>query len=321
MNYRPLVSILINNYNYGQFLPEAIASALNQNYDRVEVIVVDDGSTDHSRDLIAAYGDQIIPILKPNGGQASAFNAGFAASQGELICFLDADDYCQVDKVSRLIDLLQQHPDCGWIFHELTDVDGIGQVLELHRAAGITELEVADYRQHLLTGQPIATIFPATSGLCFTRSVLQQVLPMPEALRISADNYLRLAAACMAPGLLIPNQFAVHRIHGKNAFEARTDSAFLHAETNIKTSYYLRQRFPQTKPFVDRLFSHAVGWLAGSTKVSQVWTIPESQQYFQDYFSPSVWCKCSPRILYNYVRAALREPQRMDLSQLQVENP
>jgi glycosyltransferase involved in cell wall biosynthesis len=68
----PLVSILINNYNYGRFLTEAIDSALNQTYSNIEVIVVDDGSTDNSQEIIKSYQDKIIPILKPNGGQASA---------------------------------------------------------------------------------------------------------------------------------------------------------------------------------------------------------------------------------------------------------
>jgi glycosyltransferase involved in cell wall biosynthesis len=88
-----LVSIIINNYNYDRFLAEAINSALNQTYPYTEVIVVDDGSTDNSRQIIAEYGDRIIPILQPNGKQASAFNNGFAHSKGEIIIFLDSDDY------------------------------------------------------------------------------------------------------------------------------------------------------------------------------------------------------------------------------------
>jgi len=79
---QPLVSIIINNYNYARFLRDAIDSALNQTYDRTETIVVDDGSTDNSREIIAGYGDRIIPVLKENGGQNSAFDAGFAASAG-----------------------------------------------------------------------------------------------------------------------------------------------------------------------------------------------------------------------------------------------
>jgi cellulose synthase/poly-beta-1,6-N-acetylglucosamine synthase-like glycosyltransferase len=88
----PLASIIIDNYNYGRLLKDAIDSALAQTYRNTEVIVVDDGSTDNSREIIAGYGDRIIPVLKENGGQASALNAGFAVSQGDVILFLDADD-------------------------------------------------------------------------------------------------------------------------------------------------------------------------------------------------------------------------------------
>ena len=72
-----LVSIIVNNYNYQRFLTEAIDSALKQTYCNTEVIVVDDGSTDGSLEIIASYGRRIIPLLKGNGGQNSALNAGF----------------------------------------------------------------------------------------------------------------------------------------------------------------------------------------------------------------------------------------------------
>src|SRR6516165_1862808 len=85
-------TIIINNYNYGRFLAAAIESALNQTYVNTEIVVVDDGSTDDSRQVIVGYGDRVRPVLKANGGQASAFNAGFAASTGDVICMLDADD-------------------------------------------------------------------------------------------------------------------------------------------------------------------------------------------------------------------------------------
>ena len=80
---RRLASIIINNYNYGRYLPKAIDSALAQSYPHTEILVVDDGSSDDSRTVIASYGDRIIPVLKQNGGQASALNAGFAASRGD----------------------------------------------------------------------------------------------------------------------------------------------------------------------------------------------------------------------------------------------
>ena len=74
------LSIIVNNYNYARFLSHAIDSALAVAHEDVEVIVVDDGSTDHSRSVIEKYGGKIRSIFKPNGGQASAFNAGYAVA-------------------------------------------------------------------------------------------------------------------------------------------------------------------------------------------------------------------------------------------------
>ena len=118
MTLRPLVTVLITNYNYGRFLREAIDSALNQTYRNVEVVVVDDGSTDESREIIDGYGGRIVSVLKENGGQGSAFNAGIAASRGEIICLLDADDSFDLCKVERVVPYCQQgsmlyHP-CAW---------------------------------------------------------------------------------------------------------------------------------------------------------------------------------------------------------------
>jgi cellulose synthase/poly-beta-1,6-N-acetylglucosamine synthase-like glycosyltransferase len=88
----PLVSIIVDSYNYERYVGEAIDSALNQDYPNIEVVVVDDGSTDRSRDVIRGYDDRIVAVLKPNGGQGSAYKAGFEASHGGFVIFLDADD-------------------------------------------------------------------------------------------------------------------------------------------------------------------------------------------------------------------------------------
>ena len=97
----PLATILINNYNYAPFLREAIESALSQTYHPIEIIVVDDGSTDNSRAIISSYGTKLTAIFKENGGQASAFNAGVAAGNGDLYFFLDSDDFSFQKKCQR----------------------------------------------------------------------------------------------------------------------------------------------------------------------------------------------------------------------------
>src|SRR5580698_2629233 len=116
MEYAPSVSIIINNFNYGRFLSEAIVSALDQKYRGFEVIVVDDGSTDNSLDIVASYGNRLRLVSKENGGQASAFNAGFATSIGEVICFLDSDDRFLPDKLSHIVNIFNRNADIGWCF-------------------------------------------------------------------------------------------------------------------------------------------------------------------------------------------------------------
>ena len=88
LNNPPRVSIVIINYNYGQFLREAIDSALRQTYPHTEIIVVDDGSTDNSREIIASYGSKVLPVLKKNGGQRSALNAGLRRAGERWLSFL-----------------------------------------------------------------------------------------------------------------------------------------------------------------------------------------------------------------------------------------
>lgn len=134
MQDNPLVSIIINNYNYGRFLSEAIDSVRNQTYPHIELIVVDDGSTDNSREIIASYKQQIIPVLKDNGGQASAFNAGFMASKGEIICILDSDDLFVPEKVAEIVNVFKHYQNIGWCFHHLRFVDDkTGAVIQLSR--------------------------------------------------------------------------------------------------------------------------------------------------------------------------------------------
>src|SRR5215207_8868462 len=103
---QPLLSIIIANYNYGRFVGQAIDSALAQAWEHKEVIVVDDGSTDESRQVIEPYGRHILPIFKDNGGHGSAFNAGFTRSRGEVVIFLDSDDMLLRDAGVRAIQML-----------------------------------------------------------------------------------------------------------------------------------------------------------------------------------------------------------------------
>lgn len=270
MKDRPLVSITINNYNYGRFLSEAIESALNQTYLHTEVVVVDDGSTDNSREIIASYKNQIIPVLKENGGQASAFNAGFAASNGDIICFLDADDIFLPEKVTKIVNVFGDHPDIGWCFHSQKVVDvKTGALLRLRRESGTRE---CDFRAHLRRGKSSFTA-PATSGTCFTRSLLQQILPMPkaEALKTAADRYTKLMALALSKGFFLDEELTIQKIHGDNAYTAMSGKQqLMRARGFTFSAYWMRVKLPEMTRFTNKLFANGLGlyWRTGGVEAN-----------------------------------------------------
>jgi glycosyltransferase involved in cell wall biosynthesis len=126
---KPLVSIIITSYNYGKFIKTAIDSALNQSYKKIEIIVVDDGSTDDSPEIIKSYGNKIISVLKNNQGQSSAINAGFGKSSGSIICLLDSDDFFELDKIQKNVNIYENFPNVYWCYHPLTYVDNNNHML------------------------------------------------------------------------------------------------------------------------------------------------------------------------------------------------
>ena len=119
----PLVSVVICNYNYGRFLDEAIRSALNQTYKRIEIIVVDDGSTDNSGEVLARQPSEVVILRTQRQGQAGALWAGVKASRGDIICFLDSDDVWLPTKLEELVAVFSDHPDVAWVRHKLAVTD------------------------------------------------------------------------------------------------------------------------------------------------------------------------------------------------------
>lgn len=258
MNYNPLVSIVINNYNYGGFLKEAIDSSLKQTYSHNEVIVVDDGSTDDSREIITSYGNKVTSVFKQNGGQASAFNAGFAVSKGDIICFLDADDMFLPEKVADIVDLFKSHQDIGWCFHSLTLLDNNTKTIINNTNQGLSC--ECDFRLQTRDAK-LPDIPTATSGLCFTRHLLQQILPMPEDILITSDNYIKFVALALSKGFFLSKGLVFQRIHGSNAYTLRTDQEKLRTKIIILTSYWIRVNFPFLEKFTNKLFSRGLAYL------------------------------------------------------------
>ena len=134
---RDTVSVLINNFNYARFLAQSIDSGLAQTYPHTEVVVVDDASHDGSAALIHGYGDRVVPVLQDrNGGQGAAVNAGFARSRGDIVIFLDADDYLYPHAAERVV--ASWRGGLGKLQYRLDLVDVAGEKLDLYPAPSAT---------------------------------------------------------------------------------------------------------------------------------------------------------------------------------------
>lgn len=184
----PLVSIVINNFNYEKYLPEAIESALNQSYSNLEVVVVDDGSTDSSRSIIDSYGDRVVRVYKKNGGQSSAFNYGLGHARGLIVLFLDSDDILEPYALSEIVPVFDDPKAVcvRWRLGYVTE-DGVDMgMTNPPLGVEVPEGNLASWIQ--LNGWRYLT--PPTSGNAFRKSCLETFFPIPDAIKRCSDVYL-----------------------------------------------------------------------------------------------------------------------------------
>jgi glycosyltransferase involved in cell wall biosynthesis len=213
---RPLVSVCINNYNYARFLGSAIDSVLDQDYPFVELVVVDDGSTDDSDVVLRRYAGRGRFISKENGGHVSAVNAGFAASTGSIVIFLDSDDELERGAVSRVV--RDWTVELSKIQYRLAVVDRDGKTIGAfpHRDTALPEGDVVP---ELLRVGAYPT--PTTSGNAYSRSVLEQIMPIPESFAFGPDGYLNACAPFYGPVHSVDDVLGIYRQHGANDYHGR----------------------------------------------------------------------------------------------------
>jgi hypothetical protein len=215
---------VVISHNYDRYLREAIDSALAQDHRPLQVLVVDDGSTDSSPTVIRGYGDRIEAIFKPNEGNSSAINAAFPRCEGEIVMFLDADDYLYPHAVSSVVDAWDAR--CAKLEFRLSlvDVDGVRQGVEPPARAPMPNGDVvADIAAwgHYVT--------PVLGGNAFAHATLEQLLPIPsEPLFLNHnDGYLNPLCAFCGPIRSIEEELGAYRLHGTNQW-AHT------SEVNVK---------------------------------------------------------------------------------------
>jgi glycosyltransferase involved in cell wall biosynthesis len=219
---RKYISVVLCNYNYGNLIQETIQSVMDQNYENFEFVIIDDGSTDNSREVISVfvekYPDKIKALFKDNEGQAAGFNDGVKLAKSNIICFLDSDDIWLPGKLSMVNRWFNEKEDIALLQHNMKIIRGTQKTDELFRAA----LMVGDVAYHTIQTRQIPQFIP-TSGLSFSREVLEKVLPIPKVFRTCADGYLTRTSMCYGKVYAELDVYGYYRLHAKNSIFGNDD--------------------------------------------------------------------------------------------------
>jgi glycosyltransferase involved in cell wall biosynthesis len=221
----PAITALIDTYNHERFIEEAIVSVLEQDFPAadVEILVVDDGSTDRTPDIIRKFAPSVRMIRKSNGGQASAFNAGIPEAHGRIIAFLDGDDSWAPDKLSRVAEHFEAHPEIGVVGHGFFQMDtSEGKTIQIlppvqGPISFTTAPGAAQFRQMMC--------FFGTSRLAIRKAVAMRAIPVPESILIEADEFLCILAIARSSATILPEPLTYYRLHEDNLYHFRSPDA------------------------------------------------------------------------------------------------
>lgn len=212
------ISVVICNYNYKRFIADAIESALNQSCVPLEVIVVDDGSTDGSPEYVAArFGDRVKLLTGENRGQLSAFARGIRMARGDFVAFLDSDDNWKPDHLQTVADIIGARPHVDFLMvgcELFGNAEGLMDFGERERYYGLTAMAVLEK----------SWIGANTSCLAVRTDTLRQIVSaVPENLypdwKVRADDVIVFGSSVFGSRKYrAPHVTVRYRVHGENAF-------------------------------------------------------------------------------------------------------
>lgn len=205
-----LVSIVTPSYNQAPFLEQTIQSVLEQDYPRIEYIVVDGGSTDNSVEVIQKYADRLAYwISEKDSGQAEAINKGFARANGEIVAWLNSDDYYLMHTISIVVRCFEKNPDVVMIYGDMFAVDGNDQTINVLQ---YKQLSLEDLLCFQIIGQP---------SVFFRRSALEKVGRLDPTFHFMLDHHLWIRLAQLGRILHIPQVWSAARYHPQAKNRAR----------------------------------------------------------------------------------------------------
>jgi len=210
---RPLrLTVIIPNYNYAEFLGQAIDSALNIDWPHIQVIVVDDGSTDGSRDLLTKYEGRITTLLQANAGQFVAYNAGYELAKGDVVVFLDSDDLLDRELMREIAAVWRSG--ISKVQFRLRTVDGAAQPL----GNTIPQFQGTPTPEEIRQCATLTTTYPTPpgSGNAYAPAYLDQIFPLDDACGRPGDSICIAAAPFLGDVITIPKALGCYRVHGRN---------------------------------------------------------------------------------------------------------
>lgn len=207
-----MISFVIANYNYEKFVRQSIDSALQSEWPHVEVIVVDDGSSDRSREIIESYGDRITAIFQKNSGQRVANNTGFAAVKGDLVVFLDADDTVEPSLARKLAEAWR--PGVTKIQVQMIRTDAEGREFGAPFPEYPSVPSPEDIRRWTLATTEYPT--PPGSGNAYARDFLARFFPLGPEHDSFTDSTTLPLAPLLGDVLTIREPLVTYRRHGNN---------------------------------------------------------------------------------------------------------
>lgn len=198
----PLVSIITPTFNRVGLLPETIKSILNQTWEKIEYIVVDDGSTDGTRDYLATLPPRVTVLTQANAGQTAALSAGWSRARGDYLGYLSDDDILPPDVVTRIVNHLESHPDAAAAFPNSNLIDLKGRVVQ-ERVNRPFELSAVAIDHECYIGP----------GALFRRSVYEQVGNWDPNCRLSPDMEFWTRVGSLGRIDFLEDVVALYRIH------------------------------------------------------------------------------------------------------------
>ena len=230
----PLVSVVVPTYNHARYLGEAIDSVLAQDYPNIELIVLDDGSTDDTREVLAGYGDLFYWETHENMGEAKTLNKGWAMSKGEILGRVSADDVLLPNALSACVAALQTDPEAVMAYPLYDLIDANSSIIDLRPLS----------REPSHPEMVATLINPVGPGAFFWRWAYEAAGPWDGSLRISPDLEFWLRLRLYGRFVRVPEVLGLFRVHEESQTFAQTNEATSEEPVRLVRSFYERQRLP-----------------------------------------------------------------------------